>query len=183
MTYQDESARRLGQARGAAAGEGGDADKPFLFRGGDGGGGDAPASLASANGGGADGGDLEAQQRRSAERNHPNPSPEGEGLQDAVHGEEQTRHPELVSGPRAAKPEDGGKPGGIESGEHAPDTPVRLERSRETGDGNEMSRLRSTRTDMEAAPPRAPRSTQSSAPKARWWTDAQSSGSSPEHRA
>ena len=111
MTYQDEFARR--NARGAGTGEGGDPDKPLLFRsfrsnsppdcsetaGGrftwnwDGGGGDAPASLASANG----------------DRPHPNPSPEGEGLQDAVHSEEQTRHPELVSGPRTAEPADRGK--------------------------------------------------------------------------
>ena len=88
MTYQDEFARR--NARGAATGEGGDPDKPLLFRGGDGGGGDASASLASANG----------------DRPHPNPSPEGEGLQHSVYGEEHTRHPELVSGPRTAKPED-----------------------------------------------------------------------------
>ena len=53
MTYQDEFARR--NARGARTGEGGDPDKPLLFRGGDGGGGDASASLA----------------QRQAARNHP----------------------------------------------------------------------------------------------------------------
>ncbi|PHR14239.1 MAG: hypothetical protein COA41_17645 [Sphingopyxis sp.] len=197
MTYQDEFARR--NARAAAAGEGGDPDKPLLFRsfrsnsppdcsetaGGrftwnwDGGGGDADASLASANG----------------DRPHPNPSPEGEGLQDAVHGEEQTRHPELVSGPRADKPEDGGKRDGIESGEHAPDTPDRLERSRETGDGAEVSRpwpvlsdcpsrqsKGSTRTDRETQPPSCsaldaePCAQNTNAP-----ADAQSSASSAEH--
>ena len=43
MTYQDEFARR--NARGARTGEGGDPDKPLLFRGGDGGGGDATPPL------------------------------------------------------------------------------------------------------------------------------------------
>ena len=66
MTYQDEFARR--NARGAATGDGGDPDKPLLFRGGDiRGGGDADASLAPAN-------------KHSP---HPNPSPEGEGLESA----------------------------------------------------------------------------------------------------
>ena len=78
MTYQDEFARR--NARGAATGEGGDPDKPLLFRGGDGGGGDASASLASANGGGAERDGLEAEGPRFDERNHPNPSFEKEGL-------------------------------------------------------------------------------------------------------
>ena len=92
MTYQDEFARRLGQARDAATGEGGDPDKPLLFRGGEGGGGgDAPASLASANGGGGERDRLETGGLHPAERNHPNP----------------------VSGPRTAKPEDGGKTEGI----------------------------------------------------------------------
>tara|TARA_R110002126_G_scaffold10087_3_gene45366 strand:+ start:3081 stop:4424 length:1344 start_codon:yes stop_codon:yes gene_type:complete len=155
MTYQDEFARR--NARGARTGEGGDPDKPLLFRGGDGGGGDASASLASANG----------------DRPHPNPSPEGEGLRGTVYGEERTRHPELVSGPRTAEPEDGGKTNEVLSrqaiadkraqddgdshtvrgDEHAPANPVRLERSRETGDGRAVSRLRSTRTDRESGDP------------------------------
>ena len=90
MTYQDEFARR--NARGAATGEGGDQDKPLLFRGGVGGGGDAPASLASAIGGGADGSGLEPQQRYPDERNHPNPSCEKEGLKETV-------RPEPVEGP------------------------------------------------------------------------------------
>ena len=107
MTYQDEFARR--NARGAATGEGGDPDKPLLFRGGDGGGGDASASLASANGGGAERDGLEAEGPRFDERNHPNPSFEKEGLQNAIYGEEHTRHPELVSGPRTAEPADRGK--------------------------------------------------------------------------
>ncbi len=117
MTYQDEFARR--NARGARTGEGGDPDKPLLFRGGDGGGGDADAPLASANGGGAERDGLEAGGPFSADRNHPNPSFEKEGLR----GEE-----------------------------HAPDISVRLERSRETGDGGGVSRLRSTRTDGDAEP-------------------------------
>ena len=163
MTYQDEFTRR--NARGAGTGEGGDPKKPLLFRGGDGGGGDAPASLASANGGGTERDGLETQQIRSDERNHPNPSFEKEGLQNAVYGEEHTRHPELVSGPRTAKPEDGGKTDEIlrqaqddgdshtvRGDEHAPANPVRLERSRETGDGAEVSRLRSTRTEGESEP-------------------------------
>uniref|UniRef100_UPI003594019D hypothetical protein n=1 Tax=Parasphingorhabdus sp. TaxID=2709688 RepID=UPI003594019D len=116
MTYQDEFVRRLGPstgsertAQGAGKEEGGDPDKPLLFRGGDGGGGDASASLASANGGGADGGGLETGGPRSAERNHPNPSSEEEGLENAAPGGEHTRHPELVSGPRTAEPDDSGK--------------------------------------------------------------------------
>ena len=200
MTFQDEFVGRLGQARGSETGEGGDQKKPLLFRGGDGGGGDASASLASANGGGAERGGLETQQIRSTDRNHPNPvsgetAPsrfrlvrgtdrpdtfEKEGLRGTVYREEHTRHPELVSGPRAAGPEDRGKTDGVESGELAPDNPVRLERSRETGDGAEVSRLRSTRTDrvnascsaLDAEPCR--QNTNGPA-------DAQSSASSAEH--
>jgi hypothetical protein len=99
MTFQDEFARR--NARGAGTGDGGDPDKPLLFRRGDGGGGDAPASLASANGGGAERDGLEAEGRCSDERHHPNPSSEEEGLK----GGEHTRHAELDSATRAAGPD------------------------------------------------------------------------------
>ncbi|ASK89759.1 hypothetical protein [Sphingorhabdus sp. SMR4y] len=109
MTFQDEFIHRLRVVRGEAAGDGGedardksvrlersretgdgegageDQNKPLLFRGGDiRGGGDADASLASANGGGAEETGLEPQQRHPAERNHPNPSFEKEGLSDSV---------------------------------------------------------------------------------------------------
>ena len=110
MTFQDEFIHRLRVVRDEASGDGTAPDKPLLFRGGDGGGGDAPASLASANGGGADGGGLEPQQRYPDERNHPNPSFEKEGLSD---GGEHTRHPEFISGPPEAEPEDRGERDGV----------------------------------------------------------------------
>jgi hypothetical protein len=139
MTFQDEFARR--NARGAGAGEGGDPKKPLLFRGGVGGGGDAPASLAAANGGGANGGGLETGGRCSDERHHPNPvsgktAPgcfrsvrgtdrpdtfEKEGLKKGEH----PRHPEFISGPLEAEPEDRGERSGVLSRQAIEDKRVR----------------------------------------------------------
>ncbi|AMO72698.1 hypothetical protein AZE99_13305 [Sphingorhabdus sp. M41] len=72
--------------------------------------------------------------------------------------ERESRHPEFISGPLEAEPEDRGVGDGVlnqvqdddsmrlQGEESAPDKSVRLERSRETGDGGDVSRLRSTRT-------------------------------------
>jgi hypothetical protein len=127
MTFQDEFIHRLRVVRGEATGGGGSGSEP--------------------------------REGRSDERNHPNPSFEKEGLESAGDGGEHTRHPEFISGSRAAKPEDRGERDGVlsqvqdddsmrlQGEESAPDKAVRLERSRETGDGGDVSRLRSTRTD------------------------------------
>ncbi|CAO1654872.1 hypothetical protein [Parasphingorhabdus sp. NYA22] len=134
MTFQDEFIHRLRVVRGEATGDGVSGSEP--------------------------------QEGRSDERNHPNPSFEKEGLESEGDGGEDTRHPEFISGPLEAEPEDWGVGDGVLSrqaiedkrvqddedvrlpgGEHTPDKSVRLERSRETGDGGDVSRLRSTRTD------------------------------------
>ncbi len=116
---------------------------------------------------GTDGSGLEPQEGRSDERNHPNPSFEKEGLESEGDGGEHTRHPEFISGPPEAEPEDRGERDEVlkrvqddedssvrgddavsgQGDEHTPDKSVRLERSRETSDGGGVSRLRSTRTD------------------------------------
>jgi len=107
MTFQDEFVRRLRVVRGEAAGDGGEdaRDKSVrLERSRETGGGKDVSRLRSTRTGGG-GGELETQTRHSNERNHPNPSFEKEGLKK----EEQTRHPELVSGSRPSKSEVGGK--------------------------------------------------------------------------
>ena len=121
MTFQDEFARRLNAVRGV--GDGGE-DAP-----------DKSVRLERSRETG-DGGDVSR-------------------LRSTRTGEdgEQTRHPELVSGPREAEPEDRGERDEVlkrvqddddthivKGDEHAPDNPVRLERSRETGDGRGVSR-------------------------------------------
>ncbi len=142
MIFQDEFVHRLRVERGEAADEGEDQDKPLLFSGGDTrGGGDAPASLASAIGGGADGSGLEPQQRLSDGRNHPNPSFEKEGLESAGDDGEHIRHPELVSGPRAAEPADRGKTDGVLSRQAIEDNRVQDDDSvRVQGDGGKNTR-------------------------------------------
>jgi len=124
MTFQDEFVRRLRVTRDVATGAGGEDS------------GRSPAVACGSTGSG-----------RTDER--------------------ESRHPELVSGPQEAKPEDRGERDEVlkrvqddedssvrgddavsgQGDEHTPDKSVRLERSRETGDGGGVSRLRSTRTD------------------------------------
>ena len=90
------------------------------------------------------GGGLEPREGRSDERNHPNPSFEKEGLESVGDGGEHARHPEFISGPPEAEPEDRGERDGFLSRQAIEDKRVQDDED-SSGRGGELtppSRLR-----------------------------------------